>query len=346
MPNQRGFAGVGVLIAIVLGLVVLGGGAYYVVQQQAPSQTASENFDTVQQLPTTNNQGQQPVNNKPAENVVPSNTASVQLKTYINTKWGYSIKYPVDWSVGKEEIILDSINKIPSAVTLSSSDKKQHITILLNQKEWGLKYEAPKTQKITVVGAQQTAYLFPGGYECHMADPVTEDCSFFVVTLYRDGMWYELRAAGKAETVTNFYQQIFSTFTFLPLDPGQLEKTLGSVLPDFVIWGARFAVAQNSNTVTLEVIVENRGPNQYKQVVPVTVKESGQSTILATGFIMSYTTGTSQWSQPWPTITFDKSKIVGANKEHPALELTVNASAGIEIAEKDKTNNTIQLPSY
>lgn len=321
MQNQYGFIDVKILIAILIGLVVLGSGAYYVMYQQPSAQMA--------------------VNNKPIETVTSTDSVSRHLKTYTNAKWGYSIKYPTDWSVGKEEIILDSTNKIPSAVTLSSSDKKQHITILLNQNEWGLKYEAPKTQQITVAGEQQTAYLFPGGYECHMADPGAEDCSFFVVPLYRDGVWYELRATGKAETVTDFYQQIFSTFTFLPLDPSQLEKTVGSVLPDFVIWSARFGATQNSNIITIEVIVENRGPNQYKETVPVTIKESGQSTILATGFIVPYTTGTSQWSQPWQTITFDKSKIVGANKEHPALELTVNASAGIEIAEQDKTNNTI-----
>ena len=58
MKNQRGFIGVGVLIAILVGLAVLGGGAYYVMQQQAPTQTASDNFDNLQQLPTTNNQVQ------------------------------------------------------------------------------------------------------------------------------------------------------------------------------------------------------------------------------------------------------------------------------------------------
>ena len=56
MQNQRGFVGVGVLIAIILAVVVLGGGAYYFVQQQAPTQTATENFDNVQTLPTTNTQ--------------------------------------------------------------------------------------------------------------------------------------------------------------------------------------------------------------------------------------------------------------------------------------------------
>jgi len=69
MQNQRGFIGVGFLIAILIGVAVLGGGAYYVVNQQAPSQTAKENFDSVQTLPTTNNQTQQiqPTTKTPAQ---------------------------------------------------------------------------------------------------------------------------------------------------------------------------------------------------------------------------------------------------------------------------------------
>lgn len=50
--KSRGFIGTRVLIAMILGLVVLGGGAYYVMQRNSSSQTASENFDNLQQLPT------------------------------------------------------------------------------------------------------------------------------------------------------------------------------------------------------------------------------------------------------------------------------------------------------
>lgn len=52
MQNKRGFIGLPVLIWIVLGLIVVGGGAYYIVHQQTPSQTALDNFDNVQTLPT------------------------------------------------------------------------------------------------------------------------------------------------------------------------------------------------------------------------------------------------------------------------------------------------------
>lgn len=58
MKNHRGFIGVGILIAILVGLAVLGGGVYFVMHQ-TPSQTGSENFDNVQ---TTNNPVQTTVN--------------------------------------------------------------------------------------------------------------------------------------------------------------------------------------------------------------------------------------------------------------------------------------------
>ena len=66
MQNQRGFVGVGVLIAIVLGVIVVGGGAYFVMHQQAPSQPSTNNFDNTQTLPTTNNQTQKQTSPGPA----------------------------------------------------------------------------------------------------------------------------------------------------------------------------------------------------------------------------------------------------------------------------------------
>ena len=42
MHNQRGFVGVGVLIAIIVGLVVLGGGAYFFIPTNSPSPVATE----------------------------------------------------------------------------------------------------------------------------------------------------------------------------------------------------------------------------------------------------------------------------------------------------------------
>ena len=57
MKNQKGFVSATVLIAIVLGLIFVSGGAYYVMHQQASWPTLSDNtLDNLQILPTTNNQ--------------------------------------------------------------------------------------------------------------------------------------------------------------------------------------------------------------------------------------------------------------------------------------------------
>ncbi len=55
MKTQRGFANAGILIAIVLGLVVLGGGTYYFMQQ-APSPILTEN--EIPTLPVSNSASQ------------------------------------------------------------------------------------------------------------------------------------------------------------------------------------------------------------------------------------------------------------------------------------------------
>lgn len=99
MQNQRGFAGVGVLIAILVALAVLGGGAYYVVQQQVPSQTAPENFDTVQTVPTQNTASNQASNPQPApkENPPKSQNSQTYSKMYTNSEFGISFSHPDDW---------------------------------------------------------------------------------------------------------------------------------------------------------------------------------------------------------------------------------------------------------
>jgi len=56
--DQRGFINVGVLVALLVGFLVLGGGAYYVVQLQSPSSTPAEgNIDN----PSVSTEGAQPI---------------------------------------------------------------------------------------------------------------------------------------------------------------------------------------------------------------------------------------------------------------------------------------------
>jgi len=102
MDVRRGFISLGILLAILVGLAVVGGGAYYVGQQNAPSQTASEdNLDTLQVLSTTNNSPETTVNT-PTQ----SNAVRVGWKRYENKEIGIAFEYPESWgeiSVNREK---------------------------------------------------------------------------------------------------------------------------------------------------------------------------------------------------------------------------------------------------
>ncbi|MDO8518468.1 MAG: hypothetical protein Q7S26_04240 [bacterium] len=87
MQNQKGFIGLQVLIAILVGLVVLGGGAYYVVQQNTPSQTPSDNL---QQLPT---QVEQPLSK---DSQLPPSTSSSKSSVEIVSMTYPSLTYRIN----------------------------------------------------------------------------------------------------------------------------------------------------------------------------------------------------------------------------------------------------------
>ena len=77
MKNQRGFVSAAVLIAILVGLAVLGGGAYYFMQQNSPSQVATETpsspNNTITESPKT--PAQVPLSNPSAASDSPTKIA-------------------------------------------------------------------------------------------------------------------------------------------------------------------------------------------------------------------------------------------------------------------------------
>ena len=83
MQTQRGFVSATVFIAIALGLIVVVGGAYYVVQQNSPSPTLSDNnSDNTQALSTGNNQqnSQQPSNQSPTNTTSDVRGSQIKIK--------------------------------------------------------------------------------------------------------------------------------------------------------------------------------------------------------------------------------------------------------------------------
>jgi len=101
MYTNRGFVGIGVLIAIILGVVVLGGGAYFVVHQQ-PSVSPTAQLPTLQESTNVGTQtavkpAPMPVSKKPATQTTPTPVASDETanwKTYRNDTLGFEFKYP------------------------------------------------------------------------------------------------------------------------------------------------------------------------------------------------------------------------------------------------------------
>ena len=95
-----------ILIAIVLGLIVVGGGAYFVIQQNPTSQSVSENqqnnFLPDNTLPTKNTTANQPSNTQPVpsaqkENPPKSQNSQTYSKIYTNDEFGISLAHPDDW---------------------------------------------------------------------------------------------------------------------------------------------------------------------------------------------------------------------------------------------------------
>ena len=118
MKYNKGFIGVGVIIAIIVTLAVGGGVVYYATKTPAPSSNAVENNYQPQANqnstipPTTNTQAQ---NNNPSSAPVGTPSTS-NLKTYTNTKYGFEFQYPSTW---KE---CDN-NTLQKAIAQNNNDK-------------------------------------------------------------------------------------------------------------------------------------------------------------------------------------------------------------------------------
>lgn len=119
MHTQRGFIGVGVLIAILVGLAVLGGGTYFVMQQNAQPQTPTYQ-DEINTLPTTqttsntSGQTQTAETKKPAVTTVVTYEQSVSYRMYQTDELGIKLRIPTDWTVSKIDV--------PRAIIIRSPD--------------------------------------------------------------------------------------------------------------------------------------------------------------------------------------------------------------------------------
>lgn len=136
------------------------------------------------------------------------------LLTYVNSNFGYSIGYPLNWTPDSEKRIMDETNKIESLIKISDISLEHGIIITVNQNEYPLLSEASITEKVVINGILETAYIFPEGYECRMRNPAKKDCSFFIIPIHHNGLWYEIKITGEAKNISEFHKKILSTFKF------------------------------------------------------------------------------------------------------------------------------------
>lgn len=101
MQLQRGFVGTGVLIAIVFGLIMLGGGVYYVVQQNSSSAVAIDT-ETQDVLAPAKNAPQTPVKTQPIKtpNTQPTTANPEQLSGFSCIRLTKDLNTDTDSSAG------------------------------------------------------------------------------------------------------------------------------------------------------------------------------------------------------------------------------------------------------
>lgn len=192
--------------------IVVGLGIFFVAKMQ---KSATNNVGVAATMPEAS-QVASSTGTAPTTPATPSSTPApaANTKTYTNTAFGYSFAYPSSWVLEPETSMVDAQNNMPSIVSVHDTKpfSPQRFSVTINRKERTIKNQTSKTESIVVGGQNVTAYLFPDGLDCKptKTDP---DCSFFLIPIQRDGVWYEINVANEAVTL-DAYRTILASFKF------------------------------------------------------------------------------------------------------------------------------------
>jgi hypothetical protein len=134
MNTQKGIISLGLLIAIILGLLVVGGGAYYVGHQNAAPETTVYQ-DEANTPPVTQTTTRPPINTNPQPKPVTQPTAATVgvsgMTKYTDTDFGFSFWYPSSDSVtnaGEKIVVSGNGNEI-DIQKVTSSDLSYKIPV-------------------------------------------------------------------------------------------------------------------------------------------------------------------------------------------------------------------------
>jgi len=201
-------------IAVVAAVcIIVGLGIFFVVKMQKP---ATNSVEVAAVVPEVSSVASTTADVAPTTPSTQSSdtTSAANTKIYTNIAFGYSFSYPNNWVLEPETSVVDAQNDMPSMISVHDAKlfSPQRFSVTINRKERTLKNEAPKTESITVAGQTVTAYLFPNGKDCKptKTDP---DCSFFLIPIQRNGVWYEISVANEAATL-DAYRTILASFKF------------------------------------------------------------------------------------------------------------------------------------
>ncbi|MEK7612952.1 MAG: hypothetical protein AAB449_02290 [Patescibacteria group bacterium] len=263
MQYQRGFVGVGVLIAILVGLAVFGGGAYYIVQQQTPTQTASDNFDNLQQLPT----------NTTTSNPAPTQAQTAQTKT--NASATFSV--PGSFTITLGQTIKETGAATPVSITLKEMN--------FADGDVAVGAYCPMVELSNDVAPKQTVPICPGNP--NYVPYLYQGLSFTITNSSKTSASFSVAATTKAPAATIDASSLWSsllspTITGTGANLDKVRILMGSGVSTVEADGNNGYVSIVNGRWSATFSAANFSSGKY----PITVYHPSNQTVLATGTLV------------------------------------------------------------